>query len=634
LPDEAVQLRVEWNRTAEPLPEVTLPELIAGQARRTPAAVAVEGIDGRLTYAELDRAANSLAARLRELGAGPGSLVGLAVDRSARMVVALLGILRAGAAYVPLDPAYPRERLALMVEDSGVELILTDRASAAAVPAGSTGQARRLMLDEEDLARPAGAPTPPILGDALAYVIYTSGSTGRPKGVMLPHRALANFVLTLARRPGFAAGETLVAVTSLSFDIAGLEVYLPLVAGGRVVVASRAETLDAFALGRRISGKELGAGVLQATPSTWRMLVETGWQNPRLRAFCGGEALPPDLAAALVPRCAEVWNLYGPTETTIWSTAGRVRAGEPVSIGAPIGNTRVFVADAWGALAPVGIPGELLIGGAGLARGYRGNPAQTAERFVPDGFSGLPGERLYRTGDLARWQGAPDGSLECFGRLDHQIKVRGFRVEPGEIEAALAEHPDVRQAVVVTRPDPAGGSRLAAYVVPHPATTAAALEETPLRVFLGGRLPAYMVPSLFVFLPALPLTPNRKVDRRALPAADPAGPAPSRPPAGELEKAIAAVWAEILGVAEVGAEDSFFALGGHSLLANRVIVRLRSLFGLDLPLRALFETPTVAGLAAAVAQARQGAGRDAGLQLTARPRERHRMRRGDLEGGA
>jgi amino acid adenylation domain-containing protein/non-ribosomal peptide synthase protein (TIGR01720 family) len=589
---------VDWNDTDAELPAgETLHGLFERRARESPAADALEMAGERLTYAELDARANRLARHLRRLGVGPEVLVGLAMERSLDMVVGLLGILKAGGAYVPLDPEYPRERLAYMIESSGLPVLVTQEALAAALP---TGTARVLALDRawpqiglEDGSAFDGGAGP----ENLAYVIYTSGSTGRPKGVQIPHRAVVSFLLSMSKQPGLSAADVLFAVTTLSFDIAGLELYLPLVNGAKVVLVSR-ETAQA---GEQLAAAVARAGttVMQATPATWRLLLGAGWAgDPRLRALCGGEALPRDLAEQVLERTRELWNVYGPTEATIWSTLLRVEKGGRISIGRPIDNTRIYLLTRQLQPVPVGVPGELHIGGAGLARGYcgqRGQPAMTAERFIPDPCSGRPGERLYKTGDLARW--LPDGTLELLGRIDHQVKVRGFRIELGEIEAALAQHPALRQAAAIVREDTPGTRRIVAYLVPLQETAPPAAD---LRAFLKEKLPEYMIPALFVPLAALPLTPNGKVDRRALPAPDKSLLASTREhvaPRDAKEEALAAIWAEVLGLDKVGALDDFFELGGDSLLVIKVVSKANKA-GLGITTKQLFQNRTVGELAA------------------------------------
>ncbi|HKV11036.1 MAG TPA: amino acid adenylation domain-containing protein, partial [Thermoanaerobaculia bacterium] len=569
--EERNQLLLHWNDTAAPVPQPgTIHALFEAQAERTPEAVALVFEEETLTYAELNAQANRAAHHLRSLGVGPDVLVALRLERSVPAVVAVLAVLKAGGAYLPLDPAHPAERLAFLLEDSGAALELTD------------------LEEAED----ASNPTPLAGPGHLAYVIYTSGSTGRPKGVQVTHGAVVNFLASMARQPGMAAGDVLLAVTTLSFDIAGLELLLPLAVGGQVVLAPRETALDGARLAASLEAH--GVTVLQATPATWRLLLAAGWEGNRdLTALCGGEALPRDLARELLPRVGELWNVYGPTETTIWSSIHRVAEADAIPIGLPIANTSIHLLDRRMEPVPLGVSGELLIGGAGLARGYLNRPDLTAERFVPDPFSS--GERLYRTGDLARR--LPGGEIEFLGRADHQVKIRGFRVEPGEIEAALAEDPAVRQAVVVLREDAPGDQRLVAYVVWEEAGDVARLRD-----LLKSRLPAYMVPSAFVELSALPLTPSGKVDRRALPQPD-AGrvdEAAFVAPRTPTEAALAGIWADVLGGERIGVHDDFFDRGGHSLLATQVAARVRDIFRVELPLAVLFRETTLEALARAL----------------------------------
>jgi amino acid adenylation domain-containing protein len=567
--------------------------MIEAQVVRTPDVLAVADMGRTLTYHRLNRQANQIAHRLRRVGVGPGTVVGIAADRSVDLVAGLLGIVKAGGAYVPLDPTYPAERLRFMLEDSGAVILVTLERLGAARPRSSTP---RLCLDA-DAELLAGEceenPVPAATADDLAYVIYTSGSTGRPKGVEVPHRALVNLLTSMRDRPGLSDRDILLSLTTIAFDIAGLEVYLPLTVGGRVVMASREATLDGARLAALLAMS--GATVMQATPATWRLLLDAGWRpGPAFKILCGGEALAPALAARLLGTGASVWNLYGPTETTIWSTVHEVQSPDgPVPIGRPIANTRVYVLDAQGQVVPVGVAGELHIGGSGVARGYRRRPDLTAERFVPDPFSGEPGARLYRTGDLVRSRA--DGALEFLGRKDHQVKVRGFRVELGEIEAALASHPAVREAVVTAWEAAPGDRRLAAYLAaPAPPSV------DDLREFLGLRLPDYMVPSTFTFVEAFPLTLNGKVDRLRLPPPEALRPqlrAAYAAPRTEVERIITAIWEKLLAVSDVGVHDDFFQLGGHSLLVIQVLSRLHDELQVDVPVRAMFEVPTIAGLA-------------------------------------
>ncbi|SIO25216.1 amino acid adenylation domain-containing protein [Singulisphaera sp. GP187] len=593
--------------------------LFEAQAGRTPDATAVIDADGRsLTYAQLDNAANQLAHQLRTLGAGPDTLVALCTERSPDMLVALLAVLKAGAAYLPLDPEYPRDRLEFMLRDSRAAILLTHRNIQNLLP--DTG-APTILLDNDraELERHDGTRPPDVSPHpaSLAYVIYTSGSTGKPKGVMIPHHALTNFILAMRALLGLEAADSLLAVTTLSFDIAVLELFLPLVVGARIELASRDEASDGPRLAKRL--RDGDARFLQATPATWRLLLDSGWDGqPGLSILCGGEAMPRELAERLLPKADALWNLYGPTETTVWSTAAPVETGTgTVSIGRPIANTQVYILDARMQPVPVGVAGELYIGGEGVVRGYLDRPALTAERFHPDPF-GKPGARLYQTGDLARWRA--DGTLECLGRLDHQVKIRGHRIELGEVEDALHDHPSVQAAVAVARPDAQGNAQLVAYLV---TTDDAQTTATELRRWLKPRLPEPMIPSAFVLLDALPLTPNGKVDRKALP--DPEANSltsgePYEAPRTPSEALVAQTWELVLKRERVGIHDNFFELGGHSLLATQVVSRLRETFKTDIPLRTLFEATTVASLAERLDSLRQATPKTIAPPIVAGPR--------------
>jgi len=571
--------------------DLSVHRLFEAQAERTPDAPAVV-FDGETTsYADLNARSNRLARHLRTLGVGPDVLVGLCAERSPRMLVAILAVLKAGGAYVPLDPSYPPDRLSFMLGDAAVPVLLTESSLAGSLPAGNARVVR--VEDDHSTQNPANLDGV-TARDSLAYVIYTSGSTGVPKGVQVPHSALTNFLQSFRQSLGIKSTDSLLAVTTLSFDIAGLELFLPLTVGARVELASRDEAADGVRLASRIASN--GVTFLQGTPATWRLLLETGWTGrDGLTMLCGGEALPRSLADRLLPKGQALWNLYGPTETTIWSTAWKVEAGDgPVLVGRPIAQTQLYVLDARLRPVPVGVAGELYIGGSGLARGYLNRPGLTADRFLPDALGPKPGARMYRTGDLARWHA--DGTLECLGRVDHQVKIRGFRVELGEVEAALATHPQVREVVAVAREDAAGEQALVAYLIPNagPAPTVA-----DLRRVIGAGLPDYMIPSAFVLLEEFPLTPNGKVDRNALPAPDAGRAAPSGvyvPPRNAIEEAVAAAFGDVLGRPRVGARDDFFDLGGHSLMAAQLLARLRDAFGVEVPLKDLFDNSNVAAL--------------------------------------
>jgi amino acid adenylation domain-containing protein len=602
--EERRQLTYDWNCTERVYPrEQTLHGLVEAQVRRTPKSEAVRFDDRSLTYEELDLRANQLARRLQALDVQHEALVGVCIDRSLDMVVALLAVLKAGAAYVPLDPAFPKERIDFMIKDAALDTIVTHSRLLPLV----ADQVRTVCLDTQwdEIAAESGAQLEsPARADSLAYVIYTSGSTGRPKGVQLEHRSVVNFLTAMHAEPGIGADDRLLSVTTLSFDIAGLEIFGPLTVGAAVVIADRATALD----GQRLMGliETSDATLMQATPATWRLLLESGWDGkPDLKILCGGEALPRDLADRLLLASKELWNMYGPTETTIWSTVARVVADDRApDIGRPIANTKVYVLDESMQPMPIGVPGELYIGGDGVARGYLRRPELSVEHFLEDPFVTRVGARMYRTGDLARWRA--DGLLECLGRVDQQVKIRGYRIEPGEIEVVLAGHPEVAQAAVVARPDASGEQRLVAYLV---AAADATLEPAALRRFLAAGLPEYMIPSAFVVLPELPLTPNGKVDRKALPAPENRMIATVSyvSPQNATEAAVAAIWQEVLKVDRVGRHDNFFDLGGHSLLVVQVQTRLQKKFSRSLMLIELFQHPTVAALAAFLESGGSGA---------------------------
>ena len=598
---ELQELRDHNRRTARALPAVQrIDELIAAQAARTPSAPALTQDQRQLSYADTERRANQLAHHLQRRGVGRGVRVGLCLQRSPEMVVSLLAVLKAGGAYVPLDPAFPRERLDFMVADSGLSWVIS-HAAVRDPPAPD----RVLDLDAQAPAIDAEPDTAPACSAGardLAYVIYTSGSTGQPKGVEVEHRALLNLIASMQHEPGCGAGDTLLAVTTLSFDISGLELLLPLTVGARVEVATREEAVDPQLLIERLAA--VRPTLMQATPATWSMLLASGWVGDRsLVALSGGEPLTTELAAQLLARCRVLWNLYGPTETTIWSTLEQVQPGAVVTIGRPIANTSVWVLDAAGQPVPPGVVGELAIGGLGVARGYRNQPQLSAERFVADRHGGDSQGRLYRTGDLARR--LSDGRLVHMGRNDQQVKVRGFRIELGEIESVLSRHASVARCAVAARQDGHGARQLVAYVVMRPHR---AFDGAALRAHLRAALPEFMVPTVVMPLPALPLTANRKVDLAALPAptAD-AGAATvvtaTADPQSLLGVQLLALWRRVLDNDRVGLHDNFFDSGGHSLKAVQLLARIERVFGRRLPLATLLEAPTVAQLEQAMVRA-------------------------------
>jgi amino acid adenylation domain-containing protein len=592
--DEQACLLTEWNATQRELPAVSSAiDLIEAQVRRTPDTVAVRDDRGSLTYLELDRRANHVAHKLKALGVGKDDCVGLCIERGTRLVVALLGVWKAGAAYVPLDPDYPPARLAFVLEDAKVRVLVTEHALAEVFPQGSL---TRLWIDEEAATRDDG-PERETDPRQLAYVLHTSGSTGKPKGVQVEQLGVVNFLASASRVPGLSASDVLVAVTTLSFDIAALELFLPLCVGSRTVIASRDVAMDGPALAKFL--RDVGATILQATPATWRLLCEANFVGGKnFKAMSTGEALPRELANDLLGRVGSLWNLYGPTETTIWSTCGRIDSSEgPISIGRPVDNTTVYLLDSAGQMVPTGAAGELYIGGLGVGRGYLNRPDLTAERYLPDPFAKEPGARMYRTGDLVRWGG--DGRLYFERRNDGQVKLRGFRIELGEIEAALDQHASVRQSAVMVREIAAGDARLVAYVVP---ASGQAIDPAALTKHLRDRLPPYMIPAHLVVLDAMPLTPNGKVDRKSLPTTDlgQAGVEDYVAPVTPIQIQMAAMWADLLRVGRVGLRDGFFALGGHSMLAVRMLNRIRETFAVEIPLRTVFRAQTIEELSAHV----------------------------------
>jgi amino acid adenylation domain-containing protein len=608
-PQERHQLLVEWNDTRIDFPQnACLHQLFEEQTERTPNAVALVFGEERLTYRELNNLANRLARRLIELGTGPESLVGIYLTRSVEMLVALFATLKAGGAYVPLDPAYPAERLRMMLEDAQVTVVLTQGELVGSLP---PIKAEILCLDRErEVGRRLDGRKPPprrnvtlanpasrVMADNLAYVIYTSGSTGKPKGVAIEHRSACAFVHWAHGVFDDRDLQGVLGSTSICFDLSVFEVFVPLSRGGSVILTENILALPSLPAREEVT-------LINTVPSAMAELARQGVLPSSVRTVnLAGEPLRPDLVDAVYDLGAgRVFDLYGPTESTTYSTFVLRHKGGPMTVGRPVANTRVYILDAYRQPAPIGVPGELYLGGQGLARGYLNRPELTAEKFIPDPFSGLPGERLYRTGDLARYR--PDGNIEVIGRLDHQVKVRGFRIELGEIESVLSRHQDVQEAVVLAREDVPGDKRLVGYVILRHGQ---AVDAQSLRAFLREQLPDYMVPSLFVALDAFPLTPNGKVNRRALPAPEEnafaAGAGAKVEPRTDVERALADIWRELLKIERLGIHDDFFGLGGHSLLATQVVSRVRDSFQLNIPLRRLFEAPTIAGFGAIIEEA-------------------------------
>ena len=595
----------EWNATRLPYDRRCLHELFAEQAARSPDAVAVVYENERITYGELDRRSNQLAHELIAAGAEPGGLVGMCLERSVELPVAMLAVLKTGAAYVPIDPSYPPQRQEFMLTDAEASVLLTQTRL---LGVASTDGMATVCVDG-DRERIAARPTEPpdVVGDPeqRAYVIYTSGSTGRPKGVQITHRSVANLIAQMRTRPGLTADDVVANLTTPAFDLSVPDWYLPLTTGARLVIIPREATLDGVELADWLA--RCGATFVQATPTTWQVLLDASWTGgAALKAVCGGEALPRALAEELLTRCASLWHMYGPTETTVWSSILELASEEgSVALGGPIANTRFYVLDANRRPVPIGVPGELYIGGDGLALGYHRREELTAEKFVRDPFTPAARARLYRTGDLVRWR--EGGTLEFLGRIDQQVKLRGFRIELGEVETVLDARPDVSGAVAIVREDSPGDQRLVAYVA-HAAESAPDVEQ--LRRECKAKLPPFMVPSTFVVLDAFPTTANGKLDRGALPAPDGSRPSLQREyeaPETPVEEVLATIWGEVLGVERVGRHDDFFDLGGHSLLAVKMISHVQERLDIDLPLHAVFEHPTMGALAAVASATLLGA---------------------------
>ncbi|MEK3802172.1 non-ribosomal peptide synthetase DhbF [Bacillus sp. FSL K6-1366] len=594
LPEEKEKVIFKWNETAKSEKLVSLQDMFEKQAVLTPERIALMCDDIQVNYRKLNEEANRLARLLIEKGIGSEQFVALALPRSPEMVASMLGVLKTGAAYLPLDPEFPADRISYMLEDAKPSCIITTEEIAASLPDDLA--VPELVLDQavtQEIIKRYSPENPDVSVslDHPAYIIYTSGSTGRPKGVVVTQKSLSNFLLSMQEAFSLGEEDRLLAVTTVAFDISALELYLPLISGAQIVIAKKETIREPQTLAQMIENFDIN--IMQATPTLWHALVTSEPEKLRgLRVLVGGEALPSGLLQALQDLHCSVTNLYGPTETTIWSAAAFLEEGLQgvPPIGKPIWNTQVYVLDNGLQPVPPGVVGELYIAGTGLARGYFHRPDLTAERFVADPY-GPPGTRMYRTGDQARWRA--DGSLDYIGRADHQIKIRGFRIELGEIDAVLANHPHIEQAAVVVREDQPGDKRLAAYVVAD-----AAIDTAELRRYMGASLPDYMVPSAFVEMDELPLTPNGKLDRKALPAPDFSTSVSDRAPRTPQEEILCDLFAEVLGLARVGIDDSFFELGGHSLLAARLMSRIREVMGAELGIAKLFDEPTVAGLAA------------------------------------
>ncbi len=585
----------DWNNSQKPVPASTMHDLFVEQAHRTPDSIAVRFGKVQLTYAHLNDRAERMAHVLQQAGSGPGKLVAICIDRSENLLAGLLAILKTGATYLPLDPGTPLARIAMCVEEAEPAILLTQQSVTERLP---TPLSQVILLEHlltAAEALPDGTFVPAGLAGPAdsAYIIHTSGSTGKPKAVELSHLAVVNLLLSFQRQPGLTADDILVAVTTISFDIAVLELFLPIITGAQVVIAPRTTALDPFELADLIEATN--CTILQATPATWRSLIASEWQgHPGLRVLCGGEALSRDLAGKLLACGVDLWNVYGPTETCIWSTMMHIQsAAGAMPIGRPIANTTAYILDAHQQPVPIGVAGELYLGGLGLAKGYRGQPQLTSEKFVSPAVAG--GQRLYRTGDYALYRA--DGTIECQGRADNQVKVRGYRIELEEVEFHLSAYPEAASAAARVWKDEDAGNRLTGYVV---AKRGKAIDTREIRRFLQTRLPDYMIPTQFILLAEMPLTPNGKTDRKALPESfdQPLPAAMTDEVMTEAEERLGGIWCDLLKVPRISKHDNFFALGGHSLQLVAMFTRANREFNTNLPLTTVFDAPTLGGLAA------------------------------------
>jgi amino acid adenylation domain-containing protein len=578
--------------------EKALPYFINECAKKHTSKVAVKFHGRDITYNELFESSNKLAKILIDNNIKTGDIIGLALDRSPEMIISLLAILKSGAAYIPLDPEYPKDRVEFMLEDSAAKILLTSKK----YHNHFISNASEILIEdafEKFDNYTAEEPNVEVSGNDLAYVLYTSGSTGKPKGVQIRHFNLVNFLLSMQKEPGMDANDKILTVTTISFDIAGLELYLPLICGAEITLTDSETAKDGRLLFDMV--KNDGITFMQATPYTWRMMLEAGWEKLLpLKILCGGEALPKDLVGKLTTRTSELWNMYGPTETTIWSTIKLIENDEDITIGKPIANTQVYIVDENLNNLTDGSIGEIIIAGDGVAAGYLNRPELTAERFIDNPFSGKPGDKMYRTGDLGKYK--EDGDIVCLGRIDHQVKVRGYRIELEEIEHALVNEADIKQAVVIAREDTPGDPRLVGYIVleGEPEETDLKTKIITWQQHLLAVLPEYMVPDDFVLMPAIPITPNGKIDRKALPVPD--YNTISRlgeyiAPRTEIEKQVAEIWQEVMGLEKISIYDNFFELGGRSLVAVQIMSRIEKLTGKRLPLATLFEHSTIEQLA-------------------------------------
>lgn len=577
------------NTKAEYPEEKTIIDLFEEQVEKTPDNVAVIFEDEKTTYSELNKKANKLANYLKENGVCEGKTVGIYLTRSINTVISLLGILKAGGTYLPLDPGFPKKRTLFMIEDSAPFMVVTEKE----LEENLSGKHSMFFMDKQfDLLKAYDGNIPEKISNKenIAYIIYTSGSTGNPKGVCIPHKALTNFLCSMKELPGISSKDRFISVTTLSFDIAGMEIYLPLICGACVVLANKEETVDGNKLIRLI--KEQKGTVMQATPATWRLLIESGWEgNKNIKILCGGEALSKDLAVQLSKKGKQIWNMYGPTETTIWSCIHQIKKeDDKILIGRPINNTEIYILDEYLQPVPIGVTGELYIGGDGVAAGYHNKLELTKEKFVSNPFNKNTVDKMYRTGDLGRW--LFDGSIECHGRIDNQVKIRGFRIELEEIENQLFKYKDITNCVVIAKNIQEDKYIFAYYI------SSKEIPVSELREYLSGILPEYMIPSYFIKIEEMPLNTNGKIDRKALPESDGIINTGNEyiAPTNMVEKKLMKIWQEVLKVEKIGINDSFFELGGHSLLAIKLISKIKEDFNIEIPLQILFQTKTISGI--------------------------------------
>jgi amino acid adenylation domain-containing protein len=594
-----IDKHTDWSNTYTDYPrEKILPYFLNKCAKQYAGKVALKFQGRQLTYADLYDRSNRLANLLVHNQVKTGDVVGLALDRSPEMVISLLAVLKSGAAYVPLDPGYPKDRIDFMLEDSSAKVLITSKKYSGHFSSNAKEILIEDVINEID-SFSAEEPNVQFSSEELAYILYTSGSTGKPKGVQIRHYNLLNFLLSMEKEPGMTADDKILAVTTISFDIAGLELYLPLICGAQLILADSDTSKDGRLLLDLVEDENIS--FMQATPYTWRMMLEAGWENCMpIKILCGGEALPRDMVNKLTLRSGALWNMYGPTETTIWSTLKLIKNDEDISIGKPIANTQVYILDEKLNNLADGSVGEIYIGGDGVAKGYLNRPELTAERFMDDPFSNIPGNKIYRTGDLGRLN--EKGEIYCLGRIDHQVKVRGYRIELEEIEHTLLKQGDVKEAVVIAREDLPGDPRLVAYVVLKAGNDSVDLKIKTYnwQQELLAVLPEYMVPDDFVLLPAIPITPNGKTDRKSLPKPDYASVARTSDyvaPRTDVEKLVAEIWQDVMGMPQIGIFENFFALGGRSLVAVQIMARIEKQTGKRLPLATLFEHSTIEKLA-------------------------------------